>query len=339
MDYPTKNKVAAAGKLLAAANSPDEEPAEALEVLSMWRIAHQAPLEAVASDVAQVVRDIPEAVIATRLKRHDTIIRKLRRDNANFKLSQLDDIAGCRIIVPRMREVRTVENRLHSIGGYWKQKDYIDEPKKSGYRSLHLFFRRDNLECGYNALRIEVQVRSSLQHAWSTAVESYDLINSKGLKFGEAPNDAKRFFLLTSQLIALKEGEKLAPEAPGDLRSIESELSSLERSTHIFQKLGAFSGSVELAAGIEEFAESRYLLVKYDSGSNMAWASLYDDAEQAVWDYSRAERDVGQGQDVLLANTSSIENLRAAYPNYFSDLRGFLSAVRPHMGNDVSFAG
>jgi ppGpp synthetase/RelA/SpoT-type nucleotidyltranferase len=41
----------------------------------------------------------------------------------------------------------------------------------------------------WNRLWIEIQLRTSLQHAWATAVETVDAFTNENLKFGAGSDD------------------------------------------------------------------------------------------------------------------------------------------------------
>ena len=61
--------------------------------------------------------------------------------------------------------------------------DYITTPKDSGYRGVHLIYRyySDKNET-FNGLKIEVQIRTALQHAWATAVDENEQIDLTHLR-------------------------------------------------------------------------------------------------------------------------------------------------------------
>lgn len=71
-------------------------------------------------------------------------------------------------------------------------KDYIAYPKRNGYRSTHVISRHDAPEAGLSNLFCETQVRTRLQHAWATALETYDVISRSALKFGGGSEDELR---------------------------------------------------------------------------------------------------------------------------------------------------
>ena len=88
-------------------------------------------------------------------------------------------------------------------------KDYILDPKPDGYRSIHLVMKfRSRLErlAHCNGLRVEIQIRSQMQHAWAMAVETASAVTNQALKSGVGQADWKRFFLLVGDIIANTEG-------------------------------------------------------------------------------------------------------------------------------------
>ena len=115
----------------------------------------------------------------------ESIINKLRRPNSS-KLSRIDDITGIRIIVNNINEIYKVFKLLDDllIDDNFQlkyNKDYVELPKKDGYRSLHKIF---TFNYENKSLNFEIQIRTRLQHLWSTTVEIYDLIEYKNLKSG-----------------------------------------------------------------------------------------------------------------------------------------------------------
>jgi hypothetical protein len=59
----------------------------------------------------------------------------------------------------------------------------------------------------YDGQRIEIQIRSKLQHLWATAVETAQIFTGQALKskVKNASADWLRFFALTSSAFALRE--------------------------------------------------------------------------------------------------------------------------------------
>jgi hypothetical protein len=127
-------------------------------------------------------------------------IRKKLRDTP-LTLYQIQDIGGCRAIVGTVDQLRAIV-RLYEQGqsrhGIIKPWDYVDSPKPDGYRSYHLAlkFTGQGDEGGYNRQRIEVQIRTRLQHVWATAVEAVGVVRGEDLKGGKGNGDWLRLFAL-----------------------------------------------------------------------------------------------------------------------------------------------
>ena len=82
----------------------------------------------------------------------------------------MQDIAGARIIVGNMDQLLDVERRIKRWRGLKRIKNYIDQPKPSGYRGKHFIFEKDGMF-------VEIQLRTQLQHVWATSVETIDVLN------------------------------------------------------------------------------------------------------------------------------------------------------------------
>jgi ppGpp synthetase/RelA/SpoT-type nucleotidyltranferase len=108
-----------------------------------------------------------------RLKRVPAIIKKLQRTYGGrpptMKLSQMQDIGGCRAVLANVNLVRQLCGKYYLKGDLKHKrvniKDYITNPKSDGYRSIHLIYRylSDKGKKEYNGLLVEVQIRSKLK--------------------------------------------------------------------------------------------------------------------------------------------------------------------------------
>jgi (p)ppGpp synthase/HD superfamily hydrolase len=76
-----------------------EEYLDALDIINNWRASHSGPLLAMRVLLTRQAQSIDEeALIAQRIKRFFSISAKLRRF-PTMKLSQMQDIGGCRAIL------------------------------------------------------------------------------------------------------------------------------------------------------------------------------------------------------------------------------------------------
>ncbi len=158
----------------------------AFDVLDNFRAAHAFPMHTIQNNLRDRANDIAkDSIVVQRLKRLNSIWKKLDRFNM-MRLWDMQDIGGCRAIVGNLNHVQQLVKSYksssirHILAG---EKDYIQKPRDSGYRSRHLIYRyvSDRNEI-YNGLKIEIQIRTPLQHAWATTVETVDTFTKQALK-------------------------------------------------------------------------------------------------------------------------------------------------------------
>src|ERR1700722_6164390 len=85
----------------------------ALPVINNWRSAHSYPLQVLKMTLRTRAKGIATgAIIAQRLKRLKSIASKLSAErNMHMKLSQMQDIGGCRAVMPTVRDVEKLVAR------------------------------------------------------------------------------------------------------------------------------------------------------------------------------------------------------------------------------------
>jgi ppGpp synthetase/RelA/SpoT-type nucleotidyltranferase len=344
----SKSQVNKAGDLLKA-TPPDElfYPVnwdDALNVINNWRSIHSYPLQIVKMTLLQRAQAVArqgrsKALVAQRLKRLESIWVKLRNE-PTMQLSTMQDIGGCRAIVRSMNEVRRIEKVYErSIaakplrGPEFSQRfDHIRKPKLSGYRSLHYVFkyRGDSEEhkC-YNGLRIEVQIRSQLQHAWATAVETVSVLTHQALKSNVGTDDWKRFFALMGSAIAIREKTAAVPGTPENQRELFDELQHYASILTVHDILSGYGYAVFELIGKEKDAEA--FLVVLDPTTKEVDVTAFGPGEllKAESEYLETERNLNKdnGQQAVLVSAESISSLKRAYPNYFLDTGAFLDAL------------
>ncbi len=148
----------------------------------------------------------PISGIKTRLKRLDSIIQKLRRDDTPISLSSmeetLNDIAGVRIICSFVDDVYMLAEALLSQDDITliRMKDYIKNPKPNGYRSLHLIISVPIfLLHEKKHMKVEIQFRTIAMDSW--AALEHQLKYKKDTEFtSEMANDLYLCSQLSSEL-------------------------------------------------------------------------------------------------------------------------------------------
>lgn len=117
------------------------------------------------------------ALVSVRLKRLDSIQRKITRPKSNFSLGRLDDIVGVRVICQDYQTAKDLSHRIKSLPETYKTKDYTSEshPVNTGYRSVHhiIRFEQPLTETKTISVRFEIQIRSFYQHQWAIWSEHY----------------------------------------------------------------------------------------------------------------------------------------------------------------------
>lgn len=117
----------------------------------------------------------PIETIKTRVKSPASIMEKLERKG--FELSvqsvkdNLDDVAGVRVICSFVDDIYKVAEMLYNQDDIkiLSCKDYIKNPKKNGYRSLHLVIEVPIfLSEEKKPMRVEVQIRTIAMDFWAS---------------------------------------------------------------------------------------------------------------------------------------------------------------------------
>ena len=117
----------------------------------------------------------PIEFITSRVKKPLSIVEKLHRYGVPVSVESveknLNDVAGVRVICSFIDDIYTVADMLLRQDDITliKKKDYIEQPKDNGYRSLHLiieipvFFSNQKKN-----MRVEVQIRTIAMDFWAS---------------------------------------------------------------------------------------------------------------------------------------------------------------------------
>lgn len=119
--------------------------------------------------------DNPIESIKSRIKSYDSILRKLKRKGISFDLDSIQneifDIAGIRVICSFEKDIYMLADYLLAQDDITliERKDYIKNPKPSGYRSLHLIVEVPIfLSTGKKMMKVEVQLRTIAMDFWAS---------------------------------------------------------------------------------------------------------------------------------------------------------------------------
>lgn len=124
----------------------------------------------------------------------------------HMKLQTMQDIGGCRAVLSSVTECRRVLARIEKTGRIKDLSDYITHPRASGYRAIHAVVTYSD---GFTDRKIEMQLRTVLQHDWAVAVERLGGRIGFDLKSGQGPPEILAFFEVTGRAIAYEEAGKV----------------------------------------------------------------------------------------------------------------------------------
>jgi ppGpp synthetase/RelA/SpoT-type nucleotidyltranferase len=143
------------------------------DLLLRYREFSTEDLAQIFESMRALVAGIP-GLLSCRVKRLDSIVRKLRRQHA-MDLVRMDDIVGFRLIVPTPEHQSQALDAFESAGLAHRVRDYRDDPPM-GYRAVHLIFRRQLQlpgAAGPSNYPYELQLRTYFQHLWASTSESF----------------------------------------------------------------------------------------------------------------------------------------------------------------------
>jgi len=112
--------------------------------------------------------------IKSRIKTADSIVGKLKRKKLSINMenvSKLNDIVGARIIVDFIENIYEVADRIKSNStiNVIEEKDYIKNPKKSGYRGYHIIVSIPiSIRGNKKEINCEIQIRTTAMDFWAT---------------------------------------------------------------------------------------------------------------------------------------------------------------------------
>lgn len=151
----------------------------------------------------------PIETVKSRIKTPDSIAKKLEKKNhpVTFEsmMTNLNDIAGVRVICPYISDIYTVRDML------LKQPDiklicennYIENPKESGYRSLHLVISVPvYLSKAAHNVRVEIQLRTIAMDFWASLEHQLHYKNT-----ADVPDSIRRELYRVAETIAMTDRE------------------------------------------------------------------------------------------------------------------------------------
>lgn len=331
----SRNQINQAGEILVDYfGFPARDQQWADTVLANWRACHGYPINTFQATLRTKLRRIDrQAIVAQRLKRAPSIVLKLQRFNG-MQLARMQDIGGLRAVVSSVHRLDKLhqayrharfEHELHSF------KDYVTNPKADGYRSIHLIFRyMSRIAPDYNGLSLELQLRTRLQHAWATAVETMGTFLGQALKSGQGESEWRTFFAVAGAALAVLEHTPAVPGYENCSREhVFLELAKTEKKLRVLERLRGFAIAADRIT--KGPGSGAYHLIVLDSAKRTVEIRPYPISrlEEANLDYAVIEQRTKAGEPIeaVLVSAGPIEQMKKAYPNYFLDTQEFVLQI------------
>lgn len=292
-------------------------------------------------------------LIASRNKRIETIISKLCRPEKP-KLDRIHDIAGTRIIFENIKSLEDyidilenteLVNFKEKINEDKNRYNYIKNPKSDGYRSIHkVFYYSSNIpystlnEKSFNLenKKIELQLRTRLQHIWATTVEIYDIINKSNIKTGTHNKLETKEGLFFKKCSLVFEGIE-----SNDVEKIKININKIFRDKDLVEIYNRLKGiknikNIQLPKTLGS-DEVFILITDLNKGKTTFFTTdpIEKNDKQDTFlinaSYRRLEEKNTKGEYILLLLTlGDIKKLKNVYPNYFLNTNKFISILKKY---------
>ena len=252
-----------------------------------------------------------------------------------MRLGGMQDIGGFRIIINDIDSLQKAKNILskHIPVSFdlVKIMDYVQEPKESGYRSIHFIYKYKSSDENTNGAKVELQIRTKLQHSWAMAVETAGLITSTPLKSSIGSDDWLSFFKIISSLFSIRKEQpilKMHRDNGDNVQSLMKALYDINIKHNFNDTLKILSVSATYAKN-ENFKNGYYILnINFKSKIVKINAYSKERENEASIAYSELEKMVTDKYDaVVLVSVPKMKELQDAYPSYFLDTSEFLLAI------------
>jgi putative GTP pyrophosphokinase len=180
----SKSKIDRLGDRLRKGNTTDDD----LRLLDEYRRSFTYAYDTVVGRIRQNLKIEPTGRPA---KSTTSISEKLRRES--IRLTQVQDISGCRLIVP---EIAAQEKLVASLVEIFSESTVIDRREKPshGYRAVHIIV-------WITQKAVEIQVRTALQQGWAELSEKLSDLIDPAIKYGGGEEDIKRILDMTSSQV------------------------------------------------------------------------------------------------------------------------------------------
>lgn len=191
----TKSQINKLGKRLKKKIQQDlKQEEKELIALQEYRTSFKEDIAPVFNLVSKLSKDErSDSIVSFRIKRIESILSKIKRE-PTMALSNMGDIAGCRIILYAESALKNLVATIHKEFTVKHINDYTLKAKEDGYQGYHIY-----VESPLNPGKtIEIQLRTIQTHRWASLVEIIDILYDLKLKEGAKHPRFQEFIKLLS---------------------------------------------------------------------------------------------------------------------------------------------
>jgi ppGpp synthetase/RelA/SpoT-type nucleotidyltranferase len=321
----SKTSIDKAGLVLSGLK-PEEDRKYYEQIFDDFRGSHLEPLSRLTLELQRwLAQQEFNYYIAQRLKRKPQIIRKLKR--LSVRLTQLQDIGGCRIVVEKNTDLDRLldflKSKVESQPGFKleRETDYREKGRDdSGYRAVHLIINVDGK-------KQELQIRSRVQHYWAENVERTSVVYGHYLKENEGDKEVRDYFKALSDIFYEIESNRTpTPKQKMSLvaqKQVAEEIiksSDKKKVLNGFVNEGIIKSLIEKEKSLADDGLHNWLIVfSWDEGAFISWDVVERDTKKALQKYVEFEHNFSaeEGFEVVLVGASAVNTIRMTHSHYF----------------------
>ncbi|KAB0604052.1 RelA/SpoT domain-containing protein [Castellaniella defragrans] len=322
----TKTRIDRVGIALSKGEFRSEEELLELEgIFDEYRKSHLQPLSETTIELQHWLNLYGDSYyIAQRLKRKPQIVRKLNR--LSVRLTQLQDIGGCRIIVEKNQDVdrlrKYIEEKISNQSNFnlIRTTDYREKGRDdTGYRSLHLIFEK-------NGIKLELQIRSRIQHYWAESIERTSVIYGYHLKEKEGDQAVIDYFKKLSDIFyEIEAGREPHAREKLELDQLRIRSEGIIESSDKNKIFDSYINEDIIKTLAQKEARNKHglnnwiIVFDWNTGAFVSWDIINRDPDDAISAYVEYEKmfPASEGYEVVMIGSSDVATVRQTHSHYF----------------------
>jgi len=273
------------------------------EILEQFKKSYDEILIKYSSEVSELLTSQNfNFVMAGRLKRTSSIIRKLQRpNNHGMDLTRMSDISGTRIIVQDLKTQNNIISKIKDNFNLDREYDY--RKSEQNYRSVHLVIKDDKNKY------FEIQIRTLAQQTWADESEEF----GEHAKQGFYSDQVGEYLSMLSDIVY-----KIDNKIAHDLDKIDNHLYDLK--SPIKGKYQIIQNEFNMKFNL--FEKPNYYLVVYDSlDSTLVSKDNFELDEKnkifELYKYKSKILDENRFEIIFFVSSLGDNVLRVSHPRFF----------------------